>query len=112
MKPLLPPPPPPASSPLLSLPSLTPYPPPWECRGLLRLGHSLLSPLSVSLPVSVLFLPGSVEGWQGRAEKEKRKKRVCDGLGRKLTHTKKQEKMPRNAARNAHTHGEKSFFFS
>lgn len=76
MKPLLPPPPPPASSPLLSLPSLTPYPPPWECRGLLRLGHSLLSPLCLPACLSVLFLPGSVEGWQGRAEKEKEKS-VC-----------------------------------
>ena len=38
-----------------------------------------LSPLSsLCLPacLSVLFLPGSVEGWQGRAEKEKEKS-VC-----------------------------------
>lgn len=112
MKPLLPPPPPPASSPLLSLPSLTPYPPPWECRGLLRLGHSLLSPLSVSLPVS---LSSSCLALcrDGRAGQKKKKKKACVWRPRQETNTHK--KTRKNASKcckkRTHTRREKLFFF-
>ena len=113
--PPLPTPPPPHPPHLPPPPHPPPYPPPWECRGLLRLGHSLLSPLSVSLPVSLSS--SCLALWRdGRAGQKKKKKKACVWRPRQETNThkkkkKKQEKTPRNAARNAHTHGEKKLFF-
>lgn len=108
-------PPPPSTSSCLFPTPFPPLPHPLSSPlGMQRLIEAWpLSPLSSLSPcLSLCPLPAWLcVGMAGQGRKRKRKKRVCDGLGRKLTHTKKQEKMPRNAARNAHTHTERKAFF-
>lgn len=86
-----------------SPPLLTPCPPPWECRGLLRLGHSPL--LSLSRCLSLCPLPAWLcGGMAGQGE-------ACDGRQDRLLHQELKRCLECTEKCSAHT-SFSSFFFN